>query len=207
MKHSDKERGLKNNNDIQEHTPSQPIPIPIPTTTQTTSQTPRSVYSTPVEPTFMNTTSSTNVDHFKEIYDISYEKNVLEVCSRLNLLALIKPGDKLDPVNMRIQTDWWFTKLTRTYYHTDRNRTRTLDVLTKLFNDAMDLIVKYYHSPDTYPLGDLIVENIVKARKGVDNMKQTYEDDSTFLSKLTTILSLIDVRFEKIKNDKNNTPR
>jgi hypothetical protein len=181
-----------------ESTPIEPTPIeptttestPIePTTTESTPIEPTTTESTPIEPT---TTESTPIEP-TPIEPIIIEANNYYECKECDIIMYqfkkqvgclidIKQGEKLyiDNDILCIDKSYGFNRMIKNMFWPGYNRNNIISKLEEIFN--IDF-TKVMHNNREY---------LIKIKKGLTNLLETYINDDTVKSRLCKIINKLD---------------
>lgn len=110
-----------------------------------------------------------------------------DIPSKLKFISNIKPNQKLNVKDMMLQPDTMATSFSRTFVSYD-TRYNTIRFLEQTIEDAFAMIRDETIVPvvKTNLLNDLIL-----AKRGLENMKKTYESDVLIGCKLDTLCEKI----------------
>ena len=128
-----------------------------------------------------------------------------EVVSRLKFISRINKGEK---INVRsaypfVQQDDMSTRISRTFYYKD-NRGNALNFVRMTVDRSFEILNTYQHSrkKSERALCNNLIEDLKRAKNGINNLKETYTTDTMFCCDLDTILQEIDAKLiEMCKDD------
>ena len=140
-----------------------------------------------------------------------YKYNIESVCLILKIIANIKVGDKLylvDDKDLRIDNRYFISF--RRYYNKD-NRYKMIvfieDKLSYLDTEINKLLAKKPDclselsilSQDDSEICQDIILNLESCKTGFDNLKTTYTDDVSFVSRLDMVIRNVQTKLNKLK--------
>lgn len=116
-----------------------------------------------------------------------------EVISRLKFISKINPGEKISVKGMYIQTDSWMTSIARSVFTHD-SRESTMSFLNTAIKKGFDLLRMYHDNAKADPARTFdqtmfqnILQDLCHAKRGLFNLKKTYESDRMLCCKLDTL--------------------
>lgn len=123
-----------------------------------------------------------------------------EILSRLKFLGHIPKGNKINCRSMTFQQDGWITRLQRSWITPD-NRNNTLKLIREIISRAFEILT---HNITSVKENDIIqckiiVTDLLKAKGGLFNLKDTYSDDTKFTCDLDVLLQQIVARLAEVK--------
>lgn len=122
-------------------------------------------------------------------------ENTKEIISRIKFIGKIQPGDKINTRYMYIQPKTFLTSLSRTLFSYD-NRVNTITFLQESIYRCFDLItlLEINNKDSDKFVIDNILKDLIESKKGIINLKQTYETDIKFCCDIDTIIEYMDAR-------------
>lgn len=123
-----------------------------------------------------------------------------EVVSRLKFISRINKGEK---INVRsaypfVQQDDMTTRLSRTFYYKD-NRGNALNFVRNTIDRSFEIVNLYKSGKRSEKaMCGHIVEDLKRAKNGINNLKETYITDTMFCCDLDTILQEIDAKLVEL---------
>lgn len=121
------------------------------------------------------------------IKEINME-NQEEIISKLKFIGYIQEDEKIDVRNMNLQPNNIVTKIYRTFIYPN-DREGAYDFIKRTIERAIE-IIEFYQNKDCL-LCRIIINDLIKARQGIHNLKYSYKNDKKFCCDL-------DVRIERI---------
>ena len=117
-----------------------------------------------------------------------------EAISNLKFISRIKSGDKVNVKFMFVQQDGIMTKISRTLHL--ETRQNTLNFVKKTVIRCFEIISSYLNSKDESKKHTCvhIVSDMKLAKRGLENLKETYVEDIKLCCDLDTILQEIDAK-------------
>jgi hypothetical protein len=122
-------------------------------------------------------------------------ENTKEIISRIKFIGKIQPGDKINTRYMYIQPNTFLTSLSRTLFSYD-NRVNTITFLQESIYRCFDLItlLEINNKESDKFVIDNILKDLIESKKGIINLKQTYETDIKFCCDIDTIIEYMEAR-------------
>jgi hypothetical protein len=123
-----------------------------------------------------------------------------ETITRLKFLSKIRKGEKINVMANTLQPDSMLTSLSRALLNTD-NRQNSLTYIQNSVNSGFQLFTTYVRSERTSEkkLASQIIKDIIDAKIGINNLKNTYSDDTMFCCSIDTYLQTIDAKIDEYK--------
>jgi len=123
-----------------------------------------------------------------------------ETITRLKFLSKIRKGEKINVMANTLQPDSMLTSLSRALLNTD-NRQNTLTYIQNSINSGFQLFTTYIRSEKTSEkkMATQIIHDIIDAKQGIKNLKNTYQDDIMFCCSIDTYLQTIDAKIDEYK--------
>ena len=121
-----------------------------------------------------------------------------ETITRLKFLSKIRKGEKINVLANTLQPDSLLTSLSRAILNTD-NRQNTLTYIQNSIGSGFQLFTTYVRSEKTSEkkLAIQILKDIVESKHGIQNLKNTYQDDIMFCCSIDTYLQTIDAKIDE----------
>ena len=127
------------------------------------------------------------------------QSSVENIVSKLKFISRLKEGDKIDIRNMSVVKDDYVSRLNRTM--SGCKREDSLKFMKNTIENAIELVQYYYsqcrENQFNKDVGDLIIENISKAKIGIENQIKTYSSDIKFITELETVIEIINIKTGK----------
>jgi hypothetical protein len=123
-----------------------------------------------------------------------------ETITRLKFLSKIRKGEKINVMANTLQPDSMLTSLSRALLNTD-NRQNSLTYIQNSVNSGFQLFTTYIRSERTSEkkLASQIIKDIIDAKIGINNLKNTYHDDTMFCCSIDTYLQTIDAKIDEYR--------
>jgi len=120
-----------------------------------------------------------------------------ETLSRLKFIGKIQIGEKVNLKYMYVQEDGLITQLSRTLMQDNRNKTLTF--MQDTINKAFELLKCYERSKKISEqiMCKNLVEDLKNSKKGLLNLKETYNLDIKFCCDIDTLLQMIDAKLSE----------
>lgn len=105
----------------------------------------------------------------------------------LIFLSLIKPNEKIDTINFKLDDNTQWTTCIKRYLKGE-NRDRTVSFIDNIAMNA-DKMIKSY---GTGKYGEMLRESIMKAIQGIVNIIETYKNDTGTVAKLQVSINILE---------------
>jgi hypothetical protein len=137
---------------------------------------------------------------FKNFVIDNSDVTVYDIISKLLFLSKIKEGEKINTEDFYVEETSWFTTLRRTFFR-NQSRTKTLEFIKNLTDSALDIASKCSSSNvDLHRnIGNYIIDSLEQSKTGLLNLTKTYEDDRMFVSKMQTLIGILDEKINVFK--------
>ena len=124
------------------------------------------------------------------------EHSVQDVISRLRFIATLKPGEKIDVATLSVQEDGLRGRIYRSIVARGESRQATLDFIRQALGEAFDLVATYIKREDDFSkkIGQMVIEALALAKKGIESLKETYKDDRMYVSRVETLVGTLDAK-------------
>ena len=126
------------------------------------------------------------------------ERSVQDIVSKLLFISKIREGEKINISRLTLCQDNWSTKVYRTLGR--ESRCSTLEFIREVFGEAFDLSSKYLNTDNKFyrDIGTMILTNLQKSKAGLTNLTKTYAEDRMFISKIETLTSTLETKYDDI---------
>ncbi len=137
---------------------------------------------------------------------LANETFMQDVLAKLKFVSKIKIGEKIDVDSLTmVSANSWGSSVYRTYrtiLWTEESRDVSHDFLQKLTDDAFELTRTYLSQKEEYykVLGNKILLAILESVKGIQNLIKTYANDRLYVSKLETLIQVLQAKSRDINN-------
>lgn len=123
-----------------------------------------------------------------------------DVVTRLKFIGTFLPGEKIDVKNLRVESNNILTPIKRLFQ--GESRDNTFSFLNTTIERAFEIVNAYCKSEKISErlLCKNILEDMVKAIKGLQNIQKTYKDDKHFYCNIETIIENIDSKLSEVKD-------
>lgn len=124
-----------------------------------------------------------------------------EIISRLKFIGKIQKGDKVNVKYMYVQPNSIVTQLSRSFINFD-NRSNTLSFVDSTINRAFEIISIYEISSkkSDQALCKNIIIDLINCKKGLQNLKNTYNSDIKFCCDIDALLQFIEAKLIEINH-------
>ena len=122
-----------------------------------------------------------------------------EIITRLKFVGTLKPGEKIDVNNLRIENNNLFTPLRRMLF--GEGRDKTLQLLTHTIERTFEILQSYLHSDKLSEqlLCSKLINDLIKSIIGLKNIQETYKEDKLFVCNVESLIENIEGKLEEIK--------
>lgn len=144
---------------------------------------------------------------------------VENVITKLKFLSKVKPGEKINVKHLFTRStnsdDWyqnWYHKFLRTIttiISGGESKEETREFVKFIYDEAINLICAYnseLYDEFKKSIIELIVENLNSSKDGINALKETYKDDSRFISQIDTIVETMEVRLKSVRPESSKVP-
>ncbi len=114
-----------------------------------------------------------------------------EVLSKLKFIGYIQKDEKINVKHVVRQPNTFFTKISRLFIYPD-NRVNALKFIKEVISRSFELIDQYNYK--NLLISKSIINDILKAKQGIINLKFTYTEDTKFCCDLDVIIETITSR-------------
>ena len=122
-----------------------------------------------------------------------------DTITRLKFIGTFQQGEKIDVKNLKIESNNIFTPLKRLIQ--GESRDYTYSFLNTTIDRSFEIVSSYSHSEKISEklFCKNILEDMIKAIKGLQNIQKTYKDDKLFYCNIETIIENIHSKLSEIK--------
>lgn len=127
-----------------------------------------------------------------------------ECLTDLNFISSISPGDKINVGSRLIRSQGWGTSIIRTLNFSE-NKEVTLKFFQSILHKAIHLISYYSTMKDDEfykEASALLKKGIEASKKGVISTMKTYSYDSSYVSQLKALITVMDLKMMSFNIDK-----
>ena len=123
-----------------------------------------------------------------------------EVISRLKFIGKLQKGEKINTKRVYVQPVGIVTSIVRTLINQD-NKGNTIQFIQETIHRSFELFTTYERSDKEAERATCphIVNDLKKAKCGIENLKDTYMVDLKFCCDMDTFLQAIDAKLEEIR--------
>lgn len=153
----------------------------------------------------MNTITSVGLNQVRELvlnrsaYSSNFMESTAEVLSRLKFIGYIEQGEKINSKYVFRQPDTLSTRISRTLLYPD-NRNNTLDFIKTVINRSFEILERFIQNNMVVETTGL-VKDLLKAQRGITNLKYTYQSDTKFCCNLQVLIETIDTKLNSLQLD------
>ena len=122
-----------------------------------------------------------------------------DIITRLKFIGTFAPGEKIDVKNLRVESNNILTPLKRLIQ--GESRDHTYSFLNSTIERSFDIVKSYSTSERVSErlMCKIILEDMIKAIKGLQNIQKTYKDDKLFYCNIETIIENIHSKLSEVK--------
>lgn len=123
-----------------------------------------------------------------------------EIISKLKFIGKLEKGEKINVKHMFVQPEGILTSISRTIINRS-NRKETIEFISKTIEKSVKIIQLFslHNEPNpTVQIRQNIIEDLDRAKRGLINLKDTYNDDVKFCCDIDTILEQVDAYLTKL---------
>ncbi len=127
--------------------------------------------------------------------------NDSDTISKLKFIGRINKGEKVNTKFLFVQpANELLTKVSRTYYGVDR--LKTFNFVQKTISESFRIIDRCRKSEEAFDkkMCENIIIDLNVARKGIMNLRETYEEDVKYCCDLDTMLEGVDSKLGSLGN-------
>jgi hypothetical protein len=147
---------------------------------------------------FINNLNNNSQQPF--VYNLNGIENNQELISTLKFIGNIQKGEKINTKKLYIQQEGFLTSVSRTIFNQD-NRWNTKALIEHTMSKCFSLLDYYEKSKDSENLNfRFLINDLIQAQKGIENIKLTYIHDAKFSCDIITILQTITIKLKHIHN-------
>ena len=128
-----------------------------------------------------------------------------EIITRLKFLSRVSRGQKINVKDMTLQDESWITSASRSVWNID-NRNNTMTFIQNTITSAFNMIVLLLKSESVgdHQICKTIVADINGAKRGIQNLKSTYDNDTYFCCGVDTYIQMIDAHMADLKSKQSD---
>jgi hypothetical protein len=124
-----------------------------------------------------------------------------DTISKLKFLSRIQKGEKINVKNMFIQPEGLATRISRSFFHLD-NRSNALHFVKTTISQSFNILYSFLNTGTVSQRNMClnIIEDIIKSKEGITNLKTTYSSDIMLCCQLDTIIQEIDAKIQELRD-------
>ena len=124
-----------------------------------------------------------------------------DTISKLKFLSRIQQGEKINVKNMFVQPEGLATRISRSFFHLD-NRNNTLNFVKSTITQSFNILYSFLNTGTICQKNMClnIIEDIIKSKDGISNLKITYSGDVMLCCQLDTIIQEIDAKIQELRD-------
>lgn len=125
-------------------------------------------------------------------------KEVESVISKLKFIGSIEKDQKVNTAGLYVQPNTYLTAASRSI--SGENRETTLKFIREVIDQAFDVVFSFSNSEKQFErdLCFRLIDDLVQAKVGLENLKATYESDVMYRSKINTLFSLVEAKISEL---------
>jgi len=153
----------------------------------------------------MNTLTALGIKHVRDLFSGNRDSVSIcletheEVISRLKFIAHIQKDEKINVRHVNRQPNTLYTKISRSLIYPD-NRNNSLKFVKDVISRSLE-ILHHYILKENFNLSKGILNDLLKARQGIINLKYTYNDDTKFCCDMDVVIENIGVFIDKLEKE------
>jgi hypothetical protein len=124
-----------------------------------------------------------------------------DIIPKLKFIGRLNKGDKINVKNLYIQPNNFINRIDRSLFHID-DRVNTLMFVDTTIRKGFDLFLS--HVANNSPFDNILCVNIMNdlrnAKKGMLNLKETYNTDVMFTCKIDALVEEIDAKLTELES-------
>jgi hypothetical protein len=122
-----------------------------------------------------------------------------DIVIRLKFIGTFQPGEKVDIKNLKIESNSILTPIKR--FMQGESREHTYSFLNSTIDRSFEIVNAYSKSEKMSErlLCKNILEDMIKAIRGLQNIQKTYKDDKLFYCNIETIIETIHSKLSETK--------
>jgi hypothetical protein len=123
-----------------------------------------------------------------------------DIITRLKFIGTFAPGEKIDIKNLRVESNNIFTPIKRLLQ--GESRDHTYSFINSTIERSFDIVKSYSTSERVSErlMCKNILEDMIKAIKGLQNIQKTYKDDKLFYCNIETIIENVHSKLSEVKH-------
>lgn len=120
---------------------------------------------------------------------------------RLKFISHIQKDQKVDTKNLKLHNNGYFCSFYRFIY--PDNRMNTIKFIKDIVHRTFE-IIEFYKLSNRHMDLKLLLEDLLKATTGLNNLKATYETDTLFVCHIDSVIESIKVRLSSLNINSDN---
>jgi len=143
-----------------------------------------------------------SIDILREFHVSGNEKKFQKIISELKFLSKVKPGQKINVSTKELINKSYFDVFYRSYLRGAENKHITLEYVSRIINESIDQLYffKSLKDPFYHQLSDIIKQEIINSKKGINSLITTYIKFDELSSEYESIITSINVKLQIIKH-------
>jgi hypothetical protein len=123
-----------------------------------------------------------------------------DIIPRIKFIGKIQKGEKINVKHMNIQQDSFYTKIVRSFIHTD-TRSNTFTFINNTIKKGFEIMIHHLESKNNYEksLCQNLITDLKQCKIGMINIKDTYIEDLMFCCKIDSLIEETDARISDIE--------
>ena len=123
-----------------------------------------------------------------------------DIISKLKFLGRIGKGEKINVKELTLQSEGYVTAVKRTLWNVD-NRNNTMSFIQTTIQAGFNLVNSLNKSQQlgNRQIAKSMIQDILKAKTGISNLKTTYSDDTFFCCGIDTYIESVKARIAELE--------
>ena len=123
-----------------------------------------------------------------------------EIIPRIKFIGKIQKGEKMNVKHMQVQPDSIFTKISRSFIHTD-TRSNTYTFVNYSIKKGFEILYQHLDSEKQFDriLCINLMNDLRNCKEGLQNIRETYIEDLMFCCKIDALIEETDARIHDVE--------
>tara|TARA_A100001011_G_C14218255_1_gene803054 strand:- start:530 stop:1006 length:477 start_codon:yes stop_codon:yes gene_type:complete len=125
-----------------------------------------------------------------------------DIISKLKFLGRIGRGEKINVKELTLQSEGYVTAVKRTLWNVD-NRNNTMSFIQTTIQAGFNLIgtlsKSHNNNIGNKQIAKSMIQDILKAKSGISNLKTTYSEDTFFCCGIDTYIESVKARIAELR--------
>ena len=123
-----------------------------------------------------------------------------EIIPRIKFIGKIQKGEKMNVKHMQVQPDSIFTRISRSFIHTD-TRSNTYTFVNYSIKKGFEILYQHLDSEKQFDriLCINLMNDLRNCKEGLQNIRETYIEDLMFCCKIDALIEETDARIHDVE--------